>query len=44
MTSWFPRGEPPNLRDHAQLPDSDDKFVKNFQEQLQGIIPHSLNP
>ncbi|WP_369806397.1 Uma2 family endonuclease [Cylindrospermopsis raciborskii] len=31
-------GESLNLPDHTQLPDSDDNFVKNFQEHPQSII------
>ncbi|QNP29373.1 Uma2 family endonuclease [Cylindrospermopsis curvispora] len=33
-----PPREPFNLPDHTQLPDSDDDFVKNFQEHPQSII------
>jgi len=35
----------PNLPDHTQLPDSDDNFVKNFQEHPQSVIlTTSLEP
>jgi len=35
----------PNLPDHTQLPDSDDNFVKNFQEHPQSLIlTTSLEP
>ena len=33
-----PPREPFNLPDHTQVPDSDDNFVKNFQEHPQSII------
>jgi hypothetical protein len=37
VTTPLPR-EPLDLPDHTQLPDSDDNFVKNFQEHPQNII------
>ena len=43
----IPTGElsPSSWPDHTQLPDSDDNFVKNFQEHPQSVIlTTSINP